>query len=396
MREALRFVILLMSIAQYGYGMSGDRAAGFDSGIGFSFSELVISLPRLETQGEERVELVTPSAQLEHEVSRQSPLERLPLTLAQKIMQWFSIQSRRDFALISKRCRAQAQWGITHLSIPVEDITDVKCNFLNVKSLTIKGEGITPWHIDWIAQNFPSIESLNLAGTDLSVMGIEALCQPSRFKNLKMLNLSWNEKIGNAGIMALSRASFASQLETLSLRETNITGVGVQALSQPDIFTSLKALLLGYNANIGDEDIATLAKAPFAATLESLELEATGLTGAGIRTLSQVDTFIALKSLGLGGISEIGDLGVLALAHAPFAHNLESLSLWGANLTVEGIRTLSQQNIFKALKILDLGGNNIGDAGARILTQAPFAGQLESFIRYNEHRCASVNSTRLV
>lgn len=325
--------------------------------------------------------------------------------------------------------------------ITKEKLEDIKCKFPNIKSLAIKGKGIKSQDIELLAQEFPDLEALDLSDTGATRETIEALSQEDVFVTLKRLNLSGNEienvgievltkasfvnqieslnlqdtgiyeeavvalsqpgiftalkelnLSGNAiepdmdmpyfgrgisGVTALAQAPFANKLVSLNLYFTGMAKKAMETLAKPDIFTALEKLNLGNNRDIGDDEVAILAQAPFAKQLKELDLSLTTVEAEGIKALAQPDKFIALKSLKFRE-NNIGDEGVNALVTAPFVHTLESLYLINEGITAAGVKALLTPGIFKALKVLDLSGNRIKDAGLEVLLQAPFAGWLES------------------
>ncbi|NUW37228.1 hypothetical protein HTZ77_38360 [Nonomuraea sp. SMC257] len=75
----------------------------------------------------------------------------------------------------------------------------------------------------------------------------------------------------------------------------------------------------------------------------------------------------------------IGDAGVTALCASPAFRGVRRLRLQRNRLTAEGVRALAG---FERLEELDLRYNPIGPAGARALVEAPFAGSLRRLFLY--------------
>lgn len=336
----------------------------------------------------------------------ESLLERLPLELFEHIRESIPPQHRGALASASTFLRDRSQFLVKHIAIPIRNITEEMLNnisqrFEKVTSITIYastlGEELTPEKIALLARAFPNITSLDVSYTGLKPKGIQALARPGVFKDLKKLNLAGNRPVPTGNLIAdiirvtpdsaiinLLNASFTNKLEMLNLDDTGITEIGTIPLIVPGKFIALKELHLARN-NIGDKGIARLVHAPFAHTLELLNLRETGATPAGITALAKSKKFLALKSLDLSYNGLFED-GIIALAQAPFAHNLESLNVSRTFLTEAGVQTLSKPDAFPALKSLDLSHNRVDIAA---LTNAPFAGNLESL----NLRCTLLDST---
>lgn len=244
---------------------------------------------------------------------------------------------------------------------------------LDLSNNWIGDEGIYALSQAPFAEN---LESLNVDGTDITADGVRTLSQPNTFTALTTLDISGNE-IGDAGISELVKAPFAEKLKYLNLASTDITVAGVQALCQPGIFTAIKSLSFKANKDIGDAGIAFLIKAPFASTLESLDLALTGITDEGALLLIKSKGLKALTSLNLSA-NKIGDMTVDALANSPLAKQLESLDLADTKVTTKGAKVLSQPDGFTRLRALNLMGTSIEDEGLATLKEAPFAQKLES------------------
>lgn len=383
-------LILLANGINSSYGMT-DGESNFDSTIGLNLLGPATLLPHLETQ-QTLLENGTVSLASEQEyLIGQSLFKRLPTRIWSNIIRKLFDSERVNFALTCQACRHQVQLSMTHLTIPVSDITqeklkNVKCKFTNVKSLRIISKAHqnteqppdrpTPSQIELLAECFPTIESLNLSHTYLTLEGVEALVRSRMLNSLKELDLSGNKDIGNTGIATLVKVpSFVSQLISLNLSRTGITVEGIKSLSSCNKFTSIKKLDLSHN-EIKDKGIAELVKAPFAAQLEHLCLNYSLMTKEGVQSLSQPTTFVALKDLKLS-YNKIGDESIEFLIEAPFATILKSLELRDTDTTSLGVKTLSRGK-FDKLRKLHLSHNTLGDEGLAQLSISSFAKQIES------------------
>jgi uncharacterized protein (TIGR02996 family) len=130
-------------------------------------------------------------------------------------------------------------------------------------------------------------------------------------------------------------------LLSLGLRRGTVGPAGVRALGELPLARRLHGLDLSH-CPIGDEGAEELT-APGFATLRRLELPACSLSPLG-------GSFLA---------------GAHAPANPPFP-DLERLILWGNDLGNDGIRRLTRTR-WPRLRVLDLRGNHIGDAGGHAL-----------------------------
>lgn len=247
---------------------------------------------------------------------------------------------------------------------------------LNSKLCTEKGDDVIAALIK--ASFVGEIEVLDLSNMRISMIGVRMLSQTNKLTSLKVLNLGWNSGIGDEEFIMLAQAPWFEQIESLNMQCTDITCKGLQALEQKGTLKALNSLDLSNNKRIEDRVVATLAKTPFINNLESLSFRSTRITARGIEKLAKSCSFKALKVLDIGWNLYLEDAGLEALAQAPWAGQLESLFVDTTDITAVGIAALSQPETFKALTVLDVAKNTIGDQGIEQLLKAPFAHTLES------------------
>jgi uncharacterized protein (TIGR02996 family) len=116
--------------------------------------------------------------------------------------------------------------------------------------------------------------------------------------------------------------------------------------------------------------VRVFAESPLAYRVTNLSLD---LDDAGLRALSRSD-WLELDKLIVTGT--VGRAGVLALNTARFAAGLRSLEI-ATQVGDEGVAALAAGTRFAKLVDLDLAGNDITDAGLRVLASARFLPQLE-------------------
>lgn len=176
-----------------------------------------------------------------------------------------------------------AAWGSV-----VKCDTQGRVNYLDMGGCRLR-KGLPEDVIQLFENQLQSIETLNLGGTDLPVVGAVLVLQA--LSNLKQVHLGANG-YGDAGIQELASTwlSTASQLEILDLRYNDISGSGCKALcdsiQQQQPATSLAKLYLEGN-RIQDEGASELAKLlEENSSLQEIFLGANSIGGVGAGQLS--------------------------------------------------------------------------------------------------------------
>ncbi|KAL3945125.1 MAG: hypothetical protein SGBAC_000793 [Bacillariaceae sp.] len=253
---------------------------------------------------------------------------------------------------------------------------------LDLAQNPLKRSGLTPL-VDQLISGRPAsqLHTLNLTKTMLGNQGASALASLLRYDtNLKQLNLSSN-KLGNKGIKALAPAlQNNAHLETLNLANNNMSSVGGNFLAR-EIQTAkamgvsnLTHLDISFNKikDSGIQAFATLLTTE--TTIEGFCAESTNLGPDGAFSLAPVLEFnYRLRVLKLGG-NQIGSEGVEVLMES--LHNSQSSSLEELDLAYnavgkEGAESIAQELAENAtIRVLNLNGNTIGSEGCALLAQA--------------------------
>ena len=126
--------------------------------------------------------------------------------------------------------------------------------------------------------------------------------------------------IGNFGVLVLLDFAFVSELETLDLRNNDLT----------------------------DEAVIALSKSKKLEGLVSLNLSKNNITDVGAQALARSKNLKKLKKLNLN-FNRIGDEGAKAIARSPRLANLESLKLGQNKIGTEGARALNESENLRNL-----------------------------------------------
>jgi uncharacterized protein (TIGR02996 family) len=145
---------------------------------------------------------------------------------------------------------------------------------------------------------------------------------------LRRLELRYSS-YGDAGVAALTRSKYLTQLVTLDLSNTNLTDAALRALAGWPGLASVRALNLGENREITARGVAELLKSPHLKPIY-LGLCWTGTGDTGAKALAEwpgLATLIALDFWCAG----VKDTGVLALADSPHWRDIRYLKFGGAD-----------------------------------------------------------------
>ncbi len=219
-------------------------------------------------------------------------------------------------------------------------------------------------------------ESRHLSGLKILHLGrnrfeddsAEILANSPMLSNLVELDLTENE-LGETGARSLAASSYHGNVRYLELRNNRIGPTGAEAIAGSERLTSLHRLGLSGN-EIGVARLHSLSRAHDLLRVPILDLSVNGLNAGGLKVILTRATpmnetgGVRIVDLNLGQ-NELGNEGARVLAGCPLLSGLRVLRLANCGIGDEGARALAESPHLNQLTTLDLGFNPIGDSGLR-------------------------------
>lgn len=196
---------------------------------------------------------------------------------------------------------------------------------------------------------FPSLRSLNLGGTDLSLTGTEVVLSKVANSTVESIHIGGNG-LGNEGAKA----------------------IGMWLVGKP---ARLLKVDFRYN-DIGDEGMAALCQGLVDSDVIYFHMEGNAIGNAGCLALSTLLNHGSCKLAEVFlGANKIGAAGAAHLASSLLTNTtLSKLYLEGNNIGLEGAtafsEVLEELTTHKTLKHLYVDNNNIGKEGSQRLSKA--------------------------
>ena len=232
-----------------------------------------------------------------------------------------------------------------------------------VVTLDLSRSWLTDADLKW-ASALPHLESINLAYTKVSDLGLEHLAP---LKNVKRLNLYFAESVSDLGIAHLKHWQ---HLEFLNLRGTKVTSTVFEHASR---FTELRFLDVGFS-RVNDDSFELLDSLP---NLEHLAFGGNKMSGVCLPLLKALP---ALKSLSLAG-QQRTDSGLWSVAltdfnvtHVAALQHLESLDVSETNLADRGLAEIAR---LTNLHSLNLSKTRVTSQGLSSLARLPHLRRLK-------------------
>lgn len=273
---------------------------------------------------------------------------------------------------------------LLQLDVSSNDLTDaalegVASLFTSLRGLTARDNLLGDDGVAALAARRCRVTRLNLGDNDVTARGLRELLQSEAGRFLESLQLDGARIDGEA--MAPDRlASSPAALRGLELRQNRLRASGVRALAAwlrdaavrdlgladnalgPDAAEALASSALGARLrtldlsdnSVGDDGVAALARGVDVRWLDALSLRRAGVTDRGLVRLAALPW--APHALSLGG-NAIGDEGARALAASPACARLRHLDLSENRLTDEGVAALAASPYLRALERLSLTAN---------------------------------------
>jgi uncharacterized protein (TIGR02996 family) len=207
--------------------------------------------------------------------------------------------------------------------------------------------------------------------------GLGLLVASPHLARLKALRLPSNT-LGNAGILALSRAPALRALEELDLSGRGVSEryhddplvrvPGMDSLVRWEGLKGVRSLTLSGN-DLGRAGLRALLRSPPAAALKELSLRNGRLDGTAMAELGDAVSGLRLETLDLGE-NVLKELGAEYVALAPCLRELKVLRLDRCEVPLTGARMLAKKAAFLGgLRLLDVSHNHFGPAGMEALLE---------------------------
>src|SRR5262249_30948191 len=213
----------------------------------------------------------------------------------------------------------------------------------------------------WLADS-PQLATLRcLTARGLWADGWVRLTTSPHLASLKSLRLPSNN-LGNAGILALTRAASLTALEEIDLsgrgraeiyrEDPVVRSAGVEALAGWAGLASVRALTLSDN-DLGRPGLRALLRPPHAGAPKGPSLRGGRLDGQAMAELSDARPGLVLQTLNLGE-NVLKELGVEYVAIAPCLRELKALWLDRCEVPLTGARRLAKAAFLDSLRLLDV------------------------------------------
>lgn len=249
---------------------------------------------------------------------------------------------------------------------------------------------------------------LRMGGTELGSQVLYELARSSSLTALCQLsieNSSYHHTL-LPGMRALLDGPIARQLTHLSYAPYSLSEGGdcaVHLIASSPLNRLHHLRLRGYNDQLELEAASALANAAFLAQLTSLDLSCCELAPEVLAELVGAPGCARLESLNLGD-NDLGGEGIRVLARAPHLHRLNTLNLWKNRLQNAGFEQVLRSPLMAQLQVLNvrsnwisapgmqavrdvapnrplrvlwMGHNMLGDAGAKLLFESTLCEHLD-------------------
>lgn len=247
----------------------------------------------------------------------------------------------------------------------------LQCPFLSrLSALTIHASYVGEALARAVArsEHLANLKRLDLSRNRFGPEAASYLASSAALARLEELRLGDNE-FGESGARALAASPHLGSLRVLELRGNRVGPAGAEALAASERLAALERLGLAEN-DVGAPRIQSTGRVHELLRIAVLDLSHNGIGPAGLlailnRASGTPGAPVRLRELDLGD-NDLGDAGARVLAACPHLTALRGLVLARCGVGEDGARALAQSQPLRELVSLDLVGNNaIGDAGFR-------------------------------
>ena len=195
----------------------------------------------------------------------------------------------------------------------------------NIVKLDLSRNDFGPLDIKYLTDfDLKNLRILDLSSNSIKPQGAFYLSQ-GKFSCLESLNLNFNE-IGDEGLNHIANGFF-SKLNYLYLFHNNISVEGIKYLVKAEFVNNLIVLSLSENPNIGDTGVRIIKEHKGWSKLNTLNLNATGLTDIALGYLGEA-SMPKLKKLNILGnkFTDAGKPSIngLRMNHIHVSHRTEA------------------------------------------------------------------------
>lgn len=246
----------------------------------------------------------------------------------------------------------------------IEQVGQLRELALAPRAGTTAGWGIGDELLVALTGSLANLRRLRMTALRVGERGVASLVSGRGCAGLAMLDLTGNE-LGPAAVQALA-ASAQLQPAVLRLASCELPRASVEALAKAPWLAELEELDLGDN-QLRDPGAHALAGVPFS-RLRRLALASCGIGKDGARALLRSPHLARLRHLRLHE-NTLGDAGAIAIARSRM-RSIEDLDLQACAIGDDGVSELAGSPNVRAARRWRLGGNPIGDAGARAIAES--------------------------
>jgi len=220
------------------------------------------------------------------------------------------------------------------------------------------------------------LRRLNLARNEMGDEGVEHLALSPGLTSLEEVDLSEND-IGQVGARLLARCPRFGQLTRLTLAANAIGPLGAETLAASDRIPKLTHCGLKGTRLGGPR--SSLLESSKLLRFANLDLADNGLTADSLLPILETIHPVGTRELDLGH-NELGDAGATLLATVPTLGGLRVLKLTNNGIGDDGLRALAASRTLRRLTHLEVGNNPVGDDGVRAILESATLKHLRHFL----------------